>query len=456
VTNTAVVGLQWGDEGKGKVVDYLSEHFSATVRYNGGNNAGHTVEVGGKRYVFHALPSSALRGKPLFVGPGAVLDPDSLEKELSALRPLGSPQVKVDIRCTLITPFEKWLDGQLERLRGASAIGTTGMGIGPAYASRMLRVAPRVADLVAGRVPDYSPLAGLFPGAPVPDEAWASRASSLLSPVAANVPAELSEMAQRGEGVLFEAAQGALLDVSYGTYPYVTSSHTTASYVGPGAGFPVALLDEVIGVFKAYQTRVGAGPFPTEFFGPTAESIRSRGGEFGATTGRPRRVGWLDLVSLKYASSINEPSKLKLFMTKADVLSGERELKVAVAYSVDGSETEDFTSLVRGNEVRPVYQDLEPIPNSDWGSVARGGWDALPPQLKRLIDLVEDYVGREVMAVSLGPGREMTVERGRRDIPCGREVQGGDGRGRPLPVGEGPFPREGICGVALPEGARRN
>jgi len=407
VKNAVVIGLQWGDEGKGKIIDYLAADFGAIVRFNGGSNAGHTVKAGREKHIFHIIPSGALRGKQLYLGSGVVLDPDSLRKELE----VENAKVKVDYMCSLVTPFEKWLDRRLEELRGGSAIGTTGRGIGPAYATRMLRVAPRVADLIRGKQPDYTSLTSIIAGAEIPTQEWVESAKGVLKPIAADVPAELREIDSKGDGILFEGAQGALLDLDYGTYPFVTSSHTIASYVSVGAGFSINMIDNVIGVAKAYQTRVGAGPFPTELGGALAEDLRTRGEEFGSTTGRPRRVGWLDLVSLKYSVSLNEPKKLSLIITKADVLSGMKELKVAVAYSVDGRESTDFTRLISCGSAQPIYEDLEPLPGTDWGRIAKQGWDAMPIELKKFVDFVENYLRVEVSAVSIGPEREMIIER---------------------------------------------
>ncbi|WP_449461764.1 adenylosuccinate synthase [Tardisphaera miroshnichenkoae] len=418
--SSVVVGLQWGDEGKGKLVDQLAQHYDAVVRFNGGGNAGHTVVVGGEKKVFHVLPSAALWRKQLYIGAGVVVDPESLAQELSQNR----VNVVVDYRCTVITPFEKWLDKRLEELRGATAIGTTGRGIGPAYADRMLRVSPRVMDVIYGNGHDLSVMRRLIgDGEDVTDE-WLEMSRRVLSPIAGDVPASLFSVYEKGGSILFEGAQGALLDITYGSYPYVTSSNTVASYVGVGAGFPASKIDEVIGVAKLYVTRVGAGPFPTEITDQLSEKIRSKGGEYGSTTGRARRVGWLDLVALKYAISLNEPAKLKLVLTKADVLGGLGDLKAAVAYRVDGKESSNFVDALKGKRAEPVYESFDPVPEAEWGSIAKAGWDAAPRQLRKFIDFIQDYLKVEVAEVSIGAQRGMNVELRRRAFSSGWQVSG--------------------------------
>jgi adenylosuccinate synthase len=414
VKNSVVVGLQWGDEGKGKVVDQIAQEYDAIVRYNGGSNAGHTVVTEGEKKVFHVLPSAALWKKKLFIGPGVVVDPESLAQELTQ----NPSNILVDYRCSLVTPFEKWLDKRLEELRGAEAIGTTGRGIGPAYADHMLRISPRVADVVYGKTRDFSIMRRLIGEGDYITGKWLAMSKSVLSPVAGDVPESLIKIHEGGGSILFEGAQGALLDITYGSYPYVTSSNTLASYVGVGAGFPVSEVDEVIGVAKLYTTRVGAGPFPTEVHGDLSDRIRAKGGEYGSTTGRPRRVGWLDLVALKYAVALNEPRRLKLVLTKADVLAGLNDLKAAVAYNIDGTETSSFTGVLLGRLAEPVYESFEPIPETEWGRVARSGWNGAPKELRKFVEFVQDYLKVEVESVSMGPERGMMLELRRSPFSC--------------------------------------
>lgn len=394
------MGLQWGDEGKGRVVDYISDRYDAAVRFNGGANAGHTVVVNGKRVVFHLLPSAALRGKMLFIGAGVAVDPQRLIEEYSEVRP---GHLKIDPRATVTTPFDVWLDGRLEELRG-SRIGTTGRGIGPTYANRLYRLSPRVCDVAAGRDPDFGPLYAAF-GYNEGLSGWSKAYSEFLKQHMGDVPQELMSLYESGRALLFESAQGTLLDPIYGTYPFVTSSNTIAPYVSIGAGFPFNLVDEVIGVMKAYQTRVGAGPFFTELSGPLADRIRERGGEYGSTTGRPRRVGWLDLVSVRYAVKLNGATKIAL--TKLDVLSGLGRLLVAVRYRYDGKSTLDFTRALY-EQPEPEYVELDPIPDVDWASAVKDR--RLPGEALQLIDLIEKEAGAKVWLVSVGQERSMAVE----------------------------------------------
>lgn len=396
-----IVGLQWGDEGKGKFVDYLARDFDAVVRFNGGSNAGHTVMVNGRKVVFHLLPSGALWGKRLFIGPGVTVNPEELAQEAALFPGL---KLGVDLRATVLTPFEVWLDRKMEEMRGKAAIGTTGRGIGPSYAGRMFRLSLRVCDLLSGKPPDYGPLAGAF-GYSEDLTGWAEMARKEVEEFAGDVPSELMEIHDKGGSLLFESAQGSLLDIIYGTYPYVTSSNTIAPYVSVGAGFPFSMVDSVMGVSKAYQTRVGSGPFPTELDGELAEGIRRKGMEYGSTTGRPRRVGWLDLVSLKYSVRLNQTNSI--ILTKLDVLSGLGRLRVATKYNVDGRPTDSFTSIFTGNAV-PEYTDLDPIPDVDWAGYAREG--RLPQQAMKLVEFIEDQVKVKVSTVSVGQERGMTVE----------------------------------------------
>ncbi|MEM3487914.1 MAG: adenylosuccinate synthetase, partial [Conexivisphaerales archaeon] len=352
---SVVVGLQWGDEGKGKIIDYMSEDYEAAVRFNGGSNAGHTVTVNGKRVVFHLIPSAALRGKKLYIGPGVTIDPVQLIKEYNEL---GNVQLKVDPRATVVTPFDIWLDRKLEEMRG-SAIGTTGRGIGTSFAGRMFRFSPRVCDIASGIVPDYGPMFTAFNYNPSEMKKWEEDSTLYLREHMADVPWELMQIYEKGGKILFESAQGTLLDPLYGTYPYVTSSNTIAPYVSIGAGFPFNRVDDIIGVMKAYQTRVGSGPFPTELSGSLADLIRQNGAEFGSTTGRPRRVGWLDLVSVKYATRLNQVNRI--VVTKLDALSGLENLRVATRYNYQGKSSSDFTRSLY-DKPEPEYVELDPIP----------------------------------------------------------------------------------------------
>ncbi len=397
------MGLQWGDEGKGKVVDYLADRFQAVARFNGGSNAGHTVVLRGKKHTFHLVPSGALKGKELLIGAGVVLDPAVLGEELAVLPRSVRARLTVDGRCTLVTPLEKEFDVLLESMRGPSAIGTTKRGIGPSYGMRAFRLAPRVSDLMAGF--DFADLKGFYGRVGVSSpklSAWESDSKRLLNGLVGDVGGRVQELSENGGSVLFEASQGTLLDILHGSYPYVTSTHTLASYIPAALGIPPALAGEPLGVMKCYTTRVGSGPFPTEVGGGLGDSIRRLGGEYGSTTGRPRRVGWLDLVSLKYAVRLNGVRKIAV--TKLDVLAKVKEFKVCTAYRVGGSETSDFQkSLGHLGEVEPVYES----PLSLFG--ARFG-TALPKQAKLLVGYLERELGVDVGLVSYGEERSSTLE----------------------------------------------
>ena len=400
------MGLQWGDEGKGKVVDYLAGRFEAVVRYNGGSNAGHTVVIGDKKYTFHLIPSGALKQKELLIGAGVALDPAVLADELRILPPSARKRVTVDGRCTLVTPLEKEFDGMLEAMRGSSAIGTTKRGIGPSYAMRALRLSPRVSDLIDGF--DFADMERFYGKIGIPASSlrgWVAPSLRLLKGLSGDVPSRIEEMADRGGAILYEGSQGTLLDLLHGSYPYVTSSHTIASYVPTALGIPPSLSGEPFGVAKCYTTRVGGGPFPTELKGPTGELIREVGMEYGSTTGRPRRVGWLDLVALRYAVRLNGTSKIAL--TKLDVLARVKELRVCTAYSDDGTETASFhRSLPHLGKVKPVYERLEPLFGESFA-------DGMPSRAKAFIGFVERELKAEVVLVSHGDERSRTTRLGR-------------------------------------------
>ncbi len=405
--NLCIVGLQWGDEGKGKIVDYYADGFKAVVRYNGGSNAGHTIVIGGRTFVFHLLPSGSLKRKKLLIGPGVALDPITLEEELAMVsKEGGEADLMVDERCTLVTPLEKEMDSFVEGLRGVGAIGTTKRGIGPSYAMRALRLTPRAGDLAEGdfeldsAVKFYRSFLKEIPDL----SAWKERSRRTLAGRTGDVGGKVMELNDAGHSVIFEGAQGTLLDLVFGTYPYVTGAHTIASYVPAGLGIPNASLGDVMGVAKAYTTRVGGGPFPTEITEVTGEQIRTEGKEYGATTGRPRRIGWLDLVGLKYAVRLNGVSELAL--TKMDILTKVRGMKVCVGYSIDGAETGDFSrALPRLSEVKPVYQMMPSL----FGVELRE--NHLPQAAEQLVEFLEDELRVKVSLVSTGEERSATMQR---------------------------------------------
>ncbi len=406
--NLCIVGLQWGDEGKGKIVDYYADRFDAVVRYNGGSNAGHTIVIGGRTFVFHLLPSGSLKRKRLLIGPGVALDPLTLREELELIaKEGGEADLLVDSRATVVTPLEKEMDTFIEKLRGDNPIGTTKRGIGPSYAMRALRLSPRAGDLADGTF-DMSSAIAFYRSImkDVPDiTKWVSQAKDVLKGKTGDVGGTIIETNERGGSVMFEGAQGALLDLVYGTYPYVTGAHTIASYVPAGLGIPNSAMGDVMGVAKAYTTRVGGGPFPTEMLDETGTKIRTEGKEYGATTGRPRRVGWLDLVALKYAVRLNGVSELAL--TKLDVLTKVGEMKVCTHYSVDGEETSDFSRVLpRLASVKPVYKEL---PSFSGAELHR---DILPRVAEDFVGYLEDELKVKVTLVSTGEERSATIRRG--------------------------------------------
>jgi len=405
--NLCIVGLQWGDEGKGKIVDYYADKFHSVVRYNGGSNAGHTIVIGKKTYVFHLLPSGLLKGKRLLIGPGVAVDPQTLKEEVEMIRREGrSPNLLVDGRSTIVTPLEKEMDSFIETLRGDKAIGTTKRGIGPSYAMRALRLTPRAGDLERGTFDLSSAMAfykKLLKKLP-PMEGWTDSARASLEGIVGDVGEEILETNEMGRSVLFEGAQGVLLDLVHGTYPYVTGTHTLASYVPASLGIPASSLGDVMGVAKAYATRVGEGPFPTEISGKLETQIRETGREYGATTGRPRRIGWLDLVALKYAVKMNGVTTIAL--TKLDILTKLKEFKVCTHYEIDGTETAEFSrALPELGSVKPVYLDLPPLYGAELTT------HRLHRPVEKFVEYLEDEMKVRVSIVSMGEERTATHQR---------------------------------------------
>ncbi len=427
----AVVGLQWGDEGKGKYVDLLAPGFDAVARYNGGANAGHTIVVGGQKYALHLVPSGILhKGTKAVIGNGAVVDPFQLVKELDALeaRGIDTAALVVSNRAHVVMPYHKAMDARLEeameelaRAEGGSttAIGTTKRGIGPTYAEKSMRMtAVRMGDLVRGGsiLADRVRLAvSMHNRASVaageePMDAQAilddlAPIAERLRPNVADTTYLLHETLGAGGRVLFEGGNATLLDIDHGTYPYVTSSNCSALGIPAGSGVPSSKLAGLLGVMKAYTTRVGLGPMPTEIEGELAQTIRDRGGEYGTTTGRPRRIGWLDLVALRYSVMVNGVTHVA--MTMLDVLSGLDEVKVCSAYDVDGVKTDRFlpdsADLARA---KPMFETLPGFAQDI--STCRNVGD-LPPEARGLIERVESAIGVPVAFVGVGPDREQTI-----------------------------------------------
>ncbi|MCA9755627.1 MAG: adenylosuccinate synthase [Candidatus Eisenbacteria bacterium] len=423
MTVTVVVGCQWGDEGKGKIVDLMARRMDWVARYQGGANAGHTVVVGRQKYVLHLVPSGILHPKPkCIIGHGVVVDPAYLLEELDGL---STRDIALEGRLFLsegahaILPYHKWLetlDGQDVR------VGTTKRGVGPAYQDKMGRTGIRMYELLdpkrlrrridehAERVERAFRGAGIAP--PQPIEAarteWLATYSGLahrLRGFVADTVALLAEARERGEKILCEGAQGTFLDVDLGTYPFVTSSTTTASGAAFGLGLPPSALTKVVGICKAYATRVGEGPFPTELHGEDGEALRSQGGEFGATTGRPRRVGWLDLVQLRQAVRINGVTSIVL--TKLDVLSGRSSLEIATRYRADGELRSYTPTDVEALErCEPVY---ETVPGWEEPLDRIRRYADLPLTARRYIERIEDGCGAPIRTVSVGSGRNQII-----------------------------------------------
>jgi len=420
--NVVVVGIQWGDEGKGKLVDLMTESARAVVRFQGGHNAGHTIVVGDKRTVLHLVPSGALReGVRCLIGNGVVLDPGALFSELDVLEREGVPareRLGISAACPLILPSHTALDQAREKAKGAAAIGTTGRGIGPAYEDKVARRAVRVGDLFRrerfaaklGEVLDYHNfvLKNYFHAQPVDFQETLERYldyAEALEPMVSDVVAEIARLHEAGANVLFEGAQGALLDIDVGTYPFVTSSNTTAGAAATGTGLGPRCIDEVLGVVKAYTTRVGSGPFPTELMDRMGETLARRGNEFGATTGRPRRCGWFDAVVMRRAVINNSVSALAV--TKLDVLDELDTIRIAVAYRNGDTEVTDApVGADAYAAAEPVYVDL---PGWKTSTVGITRYKDLPPNARAYLDKIEELAGVPVAMVSTGADRAQTI-----------------------------------------------
>jgi len=416
-----VVGLQWGDEAKGKVVDYVSQDADVVVRYNGGNNAGHTVVIDGEVFKFHTLPVGALNpGVMSVITDGVVIDPGVLSSELDGLESRGFhiENLKISGCAHVIMPYHKLLDKLEEESKGEKKIGTTGRGIGPCYADKVSRVGIRISELVVpelfrSRLEDALAvknriLTSVY-GAEALDvdqifdeySAYACRIAGYVADTAHIV----SDAARLGKKIVFEGAHGTLLDIDHGTYPYVTSSHVTAGGACIGTGIGPTQIDRVIGVAKSYTTRVGEGWFPTELCDETGNYIRERGKEYGTTTGRPRRCGWFDAVAVKFTSMVNSADAIALI--SLDVLSGLETVRVCKAYEIDGSVTPLFPSNPYILEkCRPVYEEL-PGWSDDISGVRK--FDDLPENAKNYVEYVSQALGVPVALVSVGRGREQTV-----------------------------------------------
>ena len=419
--NTVLIGAQWGDEGKGKVIDVLTEHADWVVRYQGGSNAGHTVEIGGLRYVLHLVPSGIFRARTRnVIGNGVVVDPLELVKELQSIRKAGLAlrgRFFLSDRAHLVMPWHRVLDASRENRLGARhKIGTTQRGIGPAYTDKAQRAGLRahvlrdaaLPDLLKARFADANRILkaqglDVLPARRLTKDLLA--AARILAPHVCDATVLLNDAIARGESVLFEGAQGTMLDVDFGTYPFVTSSNATAGGACVGTGVPPHRIDRVVGVLKAYTTRVGEGPFPTELTDATGERLREVGREYGATTGRPRRCGWFDAVVARHAARVNGVDAWAL--TKLDVLDGFDTIRICTGYRIGARMLDHVPADIRLYEqCRPVYEDVP-----GWKGTVRGAarWADLPAGARAYIRRLEKITQVPVGILSIGPGRENTM-----------------------------------------------
>jgi adenylosuccinate synthase len=424
MANVVVVGTQWGDEGKGKIVDMLTRYADCIVRFQGGNNAGHTLVVEGRQFIFHLIPSGILyENKKCMIGNGVVIDPEVLLAEMQELQETGLPvtpeRLMISENAHLIMPYHKALDlNQEAALKSSKKIGTTGRGIGPCYGDKINRKGIKIGDLLdedlfKEKLKDNIEeknflLTKQLNSEPVSFAAINSQFqvfAEKLSPYLGNVSVALDQARKSGKHILFEGAQGTQLDIDHGTYPFVTSSNTVAGNACTGSGFGPVHIDAVIGILKAYTTRVGSGPFPSELFDETGEQLQKKGGEFGATTGRKRRCGWLDSVVANEAIRLN--SITGLAVTKLDVLSGQSALKIATSYEADGQTFKAMPSNIRITEkVKPVYEEV-----AGWQEEigAARSLDDLPRQARDYIKRIEDITETPAVIISVGPARDETL-----------------------------------------------
>ncbi|WP_158773212.1 adenylosuccinate synthase [Cobetia sp. L2A1] len=420
--NVVVLGTQWGDEGKGKVVDLLTESASAVVRFQGGHNAGHTLVLDGKKTVLHLIPSGILHpGKTCVIGNGVVLSPEALIKEIRELEANDVPvrdRLRLSPACPLILSYHVRLDQAREKARGVAKIGTTGRGIGPAYEDKVARRGLRLGDILhrerfaskLGEVLDYHNfvLQHYHGEAPVDFQQVLDEAMEMaeeLRPMVCDTVDLVHKVRKAGENILFEGAQGSLLDIDHGTYPYVTSSNTTAGGTATGSGVGPLYLDYVLGITKAYTTRVGSGPFPTELFDEFGRHLAERGHEFGATTGRARRCGWFDAVALRHAVQINSVSGICL--TKLDVLDGLENIRVCIGYrSKDGDVLDNPVDSEGYEAVEPLYHDL---PGWTESTIGVRDVEKLPANARAYISFIEEQVGVSIDIISTGPDRNETI-----------------------------------------------
>ncbi len=420
--NVVILGTQWGDEGKGKIVDLLTQQADAVVRFQGGHNAGHTIVINDRQTILHVIPSGILHpGVECLIGNGVVLAPDALQKEIDMLDQQGITVVgrlRVSLACPLVLPCHVLLDQAREKARGKAAIGTTGRGIGPAYEDKVARRGLRVADLfdeqrcnerLQGVIDYHNFVLREYYQHDVVDlaevKSLCRQYAKVLAPLAADVSARLYELREDDRNILFEGAQGTLLDIDHGTYPFVTSSNTTAGGACTGAGIGPVAINRVLGVVKAYTTRVGGGPFPTELFDESGEQLADRGKEFGATTGRARRCGWLDAVALRRAMQINGVTGLCI--TKLDVLDELAVIKICTGYNHHGAE------LKLSNVDAPALAQCEPVyeEHAGWRQSTLGATqlEQLPQRARDYLDRIQELLKVPIDLVSTGPDRDHNI-----------------------------------------------
>ena len=420
--NIIVIGAQWGDEGKGKIVDLLTDQASAVARFQGGHNAGHTVVIEGKKTVLHLIPSGILRDTvQCLIGNGVVVSPSALVEEIRMLEKNGVPareRLKISEACALILPYHAKLDQAREQSRGTAAIGTTGRGIGPAYEDKVARRALRADDLLhrerfaskLGEVLDYHNfvLQHYYKVEPLNFQELledAMREADIIAPMITDVSEILYDIHRGGGNIMFEGAQGMLLDVDHGTYPYVTSSNTTSGGAATGTGMGLLNFDYVLGITKAYTTRVGSGPFPTELFDAMGEHLAKRGNEFGSTTGRPRRCGWFDAVALRRSGKINSISGLCI--TKLDVLDGLESIQICTGYEIDGvARSTPPAGAEAFAECKPIYEELPGWRESTLGIQT---YNALPRNARKYLERISEVSGYPIDIISTGPDRNETI-----------------------------------------------
>ena len=415
-----LLGLQWGDEGKGKVVDVLTPRYDVVARFQGGPNAGHTLEFDGKKYVLRSIPSGIFQhGQINIIGNGVVLDPVLFREEAEALERSGidlRKVLKISKKAHLIMPTHRLLDAANERAKGGAKIGTTGKGIGPTYTDKISRNGLRLGDTLDGfdkkyeaarnRHLDMLCAMGETPDLAEAEARWLDAIEYLKTFDIIDSEHYVNRCLREGKSVLCEGAQGTLLDVDFGSYPFVTSSNTVAAGACTGLGVAPNKIGEVFGIFKAYCTRVGSGPFPTELFDETGKKIRDIGHEYGAVTGRERRCGWIDLVALRYAIMINGVTQL--IMMKSDVLDDFDTIKACVAYEIDGTRTEEFPYTVEDDRITPVYVEL---PGWKTDMTAMKSEDEFPEAFRNYIAFLEEQLQTPITIVSIGPDREQTILR---------------------------------------------